>query len=1002
MKKLICFMSFFGLLLSMGLAQSNSQINWARISESLEAKMKETPEDEYIQVSIIMYDQLDLESMMSYFRTERVPLERRAKQVITSLQAKAAATQPQFISYLNTVNGVESGSIRSLWISNEIQVRVNKAGISALSLRSEIDYLYFQYPYQRLAEEKVESLEASLYTPNGHEPGHDVMNVPGLWALGYTGTNRRLFMIDEGVDLRHPALFNNYRGLVDGNSVSYFDPAGTAADTVPSKCVAFGDHGTLVLGTVVGNDFSRRDTIGIAPDALWMSSPLALGDGQGGVGCQDAAGDYSFALQWALDPDGDPNTVDDMPDVINMSFGNSNFADCTDPRFQQITALEAAGVGVIIAAGNAGPNASTVGPPANGATNLVNTFAVGSVTQASNIASFSSRGPGLCSDDGASLEIKPEVVAPGVTIRTTSNGDAYANVQGTSFSAPYVAGLFLLLKEAFPTLSGEEIKLGIYNSATDLGILGEDNNYGNGLVDAVAAFNYLVNQGNTPVPRNPDADGLLHNLNDLNSFACAKDVVPSFLLENSGTSTMTAATINYTYSNGITGTINWTGSLTKNRTERIVLPAESLPAGNYSLSIELVQVNGKTEYSVRDNAIEESFSIFDEVLPTVVTTNPVACTGGAAVIEANTGGSDREVVWYDAATGGDIVGIGSPFITPDLSQNTTFYAEAMKVANAGLPDLNAGQSFASISDDSYLEFDALNDLEIRSVKVYAASAGIRRVAVNNFDGTLVGRSAFLNLQAGENIIELNVSVPQGTGYRMEQVGQVDELFATVNGFSFPLEIPEVLTITGSNDGLYNFFYDWEVVSSFNCERVAQEVTVSPTSANAAFTPSRTVLNLANSGRVNFNNQSTGASSFFWDFGDGTTSTDQSPSHDYTLAGKYTVTLTVEAAGGCTDIATAEIEATGIVGIEEDLANIGELTVFPNPSAGNFVLDMDLLKREEVEIEIFDLPGRRIWSRSADTYLKDRVEMDLSSANKGIYLLKVKIAGLTWVQKLVKE
>ena len=67
-----------------------------------------------------------------------------------------------------------------------------------------------------------------------------------------------------------------------------------------------------------------------------------------------------------------------------------------------------------------------------------------------------------------------------------------------------------------------------------------------------------------------------------------------------------------------------------------------------------------------------------------------------------------------------------------------------------------------------------------------------------------------------------------------------------------------------------------------------------------------------------------------------------------------------------------------------------------------MLDMDLLKREEVEIEIFDLPGRRVWSKSSDTYLKERVEMDLSSANKGIYLMKVKIAGITWVQKLVKE
>ncbi|MEM6801980.1 MAG: S8 family serine peptidase [Bacteroidota bacterium] len=1008
MKKVISSILFFGLLFSISFAQQDASINWARISEDLEVKMKETPDDEYIEVSIIMYDQVDLIPMMDYFRLERVPLERRAKQVITSLQAKAEATQPAFVNYLKTVDGVNKSSIKRLWITNEMRASINKDAIATLSWRGEIDYLHVEPILYEVGGSPTEIIEESAFSPNGREPAHDLMNVPALWELGYTGTNRKVFVIDEGADLEHPGLNRNYRGFQDGNSVSFFDVFGGVSDTVPARCEAqdINDHGTWVIGCAVGYDFSRRDTIGAAPNALWMSSPLQAGnpddpDPSQRPNCIDATTDATVGLQWALDPDGDPNTIDDMPDVINLSFGFPP-GTCSNNFQNRLNALEAAGVAVIAAAGNAGPNSMTVGAPASGAVSLVNPFSVGAIDLNEDISGFSSRGPTTCTSDSGSLAIKPEVVAPGEGIRTTANRNRFATIQGTSFSSPYACGVFLLLKEAFPSLSGEEIKLALYLTAKDLGVVGEDNFYGMGLLDALAAYNYLVSEGNTPEPRNPDADGLVYNLNDLSAFSCAQDVAPTFTIENSGTSTMTAATINYEYSNGINGTINWTGSLAKNRSERVVIPVQSLPTGDYSLKIELVQVNSKTEFSIRDNVIEQSFSIFDDVIPTVTSTNPEACAGGSAVIEANTGGSDREVVWYDAATGGEVVGIGSPFITPEITSNTTYYAEAMRVEKVGLPDINAGQSFASISDDSYLTFDVLNDLEIRSIKVFASSAGIRRIAIVDADGNTVARSSFFNLDVGENKVDLNFSVPRGNNYRMEQVGQVDELFATVNNFSFPFELPGIISITGSNDGLYNFFYDWEIISSFNCERVAQAVTVSTNTADAAFTPSRTVLNLANSGRVNFNNTSTGALSYEWDFGDGTTSTDQNPSHDYTLAGTYTVTLVVSGSGGCTDVATAQIVASGIVGIAEDLAELGEVKVYPNPSVGNFFLDMDFKKREEVEIEIFDLPGRRVWSSESKSYVKDKVEMDLSQANKGVYLLKVSIGNLTWVQKLIKE
>ena len=65
-------------------------------------------------------------------------------------------------------------------------------------------------------------------------------------------------------------------------------------------------------------------------------------------------------------------------------------------------------------------------------------------------------------------------------------------------AAPHVSGAILLLKEAFPFLSGEELLWALYLSAVDLGIPGEDNIYGMGMIDVHAAFQHLI-QIHTPV-----------------------------------------------------------------------------------------------------------------------------------------------------------------------------------------------------------------------------------------------------------------------------------------------------------------------------------------------------------------------------------------------------------------------------------------------------------------------------------------------------------------------
>ena len=62
--------------------------------------------------------------------------------------------------------------------------------------------------------------------------------------------------------------------------------------------------------------------------------------------------------------------------------------------------------------------------------------------------------------------------------------------------------------------------------------------------------------------------------------------------------------------------------------------------------------------------------------------------------------------------------------------------------------------------------------------------------------------------------------------------------------------------------------------------------------------------------VNFSHQSSDYTSLSWDFGDGTSSTLDSPSHFYTAAGTFTATLTVKGPGGCTDVASQQIIIKG--------------------------------------------------------------------------------------------
>jgi len=267
--------------------------------------------------------------------------------------------------------------------------------------------------------------------------------------------------------VNHPDLAGTWRGGTN----SWFDPYG-----VHSTPFDYDGHGTSVLGIMVGGG-AGGTTIGTAPESKWIAAKMF----------DDAGNTFDSVIhqvfQWFLDPDGNP-TTDDAPDVVNASWGFQNLPGICENTFQpDIDALTAAGIAVVFAAGNTGPGVSTSISPANNA----GAIAVGSVDDLNVIDPTSARGPSTC--DG---RIYPDVVAPGDTIKTADLSFGgfpyYVRGTGTSFSAPHASGVLTLLRSAFPNATLAQLKLALTGSATDLGAVGPDNTYGNGLVNAAAAY----------------------------------------------------------------------------------------------------------------------------------------------------------------------------------------------------------------------------------------------------------------------------------------------------------------------------------------------------------------------------------------------------------------------------------------------------------------------------------------------------------------------------------
>jgi subtilisin family serine protease len=318
----------------------------------------------------------------------------------------------------------------------------------------------------------------------GNNWGNDLVNAPESWARGYTGQGVVVAVVDTGVDYNHVDLNDNIwvntreiagNGIDDDGNGYIDDVRGWDFVDRDNTPLDGGSHGTHVAGTIAAENNGLGVT-GVAYNARIMAVRVL---GPNGGTYQDVASGIRYA-------------ANNGANVINLSLGGGYSADIESA----IQYASSRGSIVVMAAGNDG--LSQPGNPARIATQYG--LSVGAVDINRNIASFSNR--------AGSDSALQHIVAPGVNVYSTTPGNTYRFLNGTSMATPHVAGVIALMLSANRSLTPTQVRSIVTSSASRL----SQSSTGSLGVNTVTGSNIPQGIGISVSSNLPDA-------NSLNDFA---------------------------------------------------------------------------------------------------------------------------------------------------------------------------------------------------------------------------------------------------------------------------------------------------------------------------------------------------------------------------------------------------------------------------------------------------------------------------------------------------
>jgi len=199
---------------------------------------------------------------------------------------------------------------------------------------------------------------------------------------------------------------------------------------------------------------------------------------------------------------------------------------------------------------------------------------------------------------------------------------------------------------------------------------------------------------------------------------------------------------------------------------------------------------------------------------------------------------------------------------------------------------------------------------------------------------------------------------------------------------------QILTVGNAGD------YIVTVTNVYGCEGSdIIEVTVDPLATAAfSFVIDNSIVSFTNE------SQNENAGTYEWDFGDGTTSTDENPSHTYAAEDTYVVTLVV---GNDCGNDTISMNVT-ILDIE-DLSGENIISVFPNPSNGSFVVELQNISSNNINISVVNTLGQEVFFLNNTTFENEtRYELNLTNKPAGIYFLSIENKSWVYNKMIVIE
>lgn len=397
---------------------------------------------------------------------------------LISCAQESAKTPTSVIAEKSSTSPCQSEAVENQYIVNWEDGRVTvergeseeefKNGFITKNLE-QIKKVHYDRKIQFYTHDELSGKSESL-TPNNTTSeqtwGQTIIQADSVWQKNALGQDVIVGVVDSYVDVTHSQLKNqiliNQKEIPDNgkddDGNGYIDDYSSMNFTSVANYTIQNEHGTHVSGIIAADHNGSMK--GIAPAAKIVAAPFISNDGSGSLGDAINAMNYTVARG---------------AKVINASWGGSVCVETLKAAFEDISAK---GVLIVVAAGNESRDLDNL-PTYPAAFKIATQITVGASNFNDYMTSFSNSSFNLV-----------HLAAPGDAIRSTTPGEKYNYLKGTSMAAPFVTGAAAVLWAAFPKSSAIQIKEAIVNSV-DLTPNHEFRVVSRGRLNLLKAYNYL-------------------------------------------------------------------------------------------------------------------------------------------------------------------------------------------------------------------------------------------------------------------------------------------------------------------------------------------------------------------------------------------------------------------------------------------------------------------------------------------------------------------------------